>query len=182
MVDKVPEINAEPHQTLLPASPHQDILTPLTPPAEYFQQQQYVPAPVKAAPAPRLRTLMTRLRNFIYRTWFAEFVALFIALVFLALVAALCAIFDSQQLENEGFFSNTPSSLLNFFVSSMRTAMLLPVASGIAQLKWNWFNRQRQLSDIEVFDDASRGIVGSIKLLARPRFWSVTRLPSCTRR
>ena len=58
-------------------------------------------------------------------------------------------------------------------VSVMRMAMLLPVASGIAQLKWDWYRNRHSLADIEVYDDAMVGVAGSLKLLAKRRFWQL---------
>lgn len=41
----------------------------------------------------------------------------------------------------------------------------VPIASGLGQLKWLWFKRRRPLSDFEVFDEASRGPLGSVKMV-----------------
>ncbi len=38
-------------------------------------------------------------------------------------------------------------------------------AEALSQLKWLWYRQQHRLSDIEVFDKASRGAYGSLKLL-----------------
>jgi len=44
--------------------------------------------------------------------------------------------------------------------------MMVAVAAGISQQKWNWFSRRaRVVKDLQVFDDASRGPWGSIKLV-----------------
>jgi hypothetical protein len=52
----------------------------------------------------------------------------------------------------------------------MRATMLLPVATAIGQLRWSWFRSARRLIDIERFDEASRGIIGSAKLMFYVRF------------
>jgi hypothetical protein len=52
----------------------------------------------------------------------------------------------------------------------MRASMLLPVATAIGQLRWSWFRSARRLIDIERFDEASRGIIGSAKLIFYVRF------------
>ncbi|KAK4951493.1 hypothetical protein LTR10_010469 [Elasticomyces elasticus] len=50
-----------------------------------------------------------------------------------------------------------------------RSSLLLYVTQGIAQLKWPYFQRRtHRLSDLQIFDDASRGPLGSLYLL-----WSV---------
>lgn len=39
----------------------------------------------------------------------------------------------------------------------------------ISQYKWSWFRRPRRLIDMVRFDEASRGLLGSLKFLFRPR-------------
>jgi Protein of unknown function (DUF3176) len=154
--------------------------TPYAPPHEYTTGYQgswitTPPLPPPPAPQPGRRTFATRLRQFAYRTWLVEFIFLAVAALFLVLILILLAIYNHQPLQTSGsgWFSSTPSSTLNFLVTSMKTAMLLPVASGIAQLKWKWFEDEKKLADVEVFDDATRGPVGSLQLLFRPKFWYV---------
>lgn len=52
----------------------------------------------------------------------------------------------------------------------MRAAMLLSVATAIGQLKWRWFRTGRRLLDMERFDEAARGILGSARLMWTVRF------------
>ena len=61
--------------------------------------------------------------------------------------------------------------LLNFVISTLATvsksSLLLVVASAIGQFKWLWISdRHRPLRDLQVFDEASRGPLGALKLLA----------------
>ena len=45
--------------------------------------------------------------------------------------------------------------------------MVLSVAAAIGQSKWLWFqDDSRILQDIELFDDASRGPLGSLRMLS----------------
>jgi len=43
--------------------------------------------------------------------------------------------------------------------------MLVPVAECIGQLKWLWLQSPRKLQDIQIFDDSSRGPMGSLRLI-----------------
>ncbi|CAK1364215.1 unnamed protein product [Cercospora beticola] len=44
--------------------------------------------------------------------------------------------------------------------------VLIPVTSGLSQLKWVWFaQKRRTMSDLRYFDSASRGIIGSLALI-----------------
>lgn len=46
---------------------------------------------------------------------------------------------------------------------------MLPIVEGLGQLKWMWFatTRTKPLIDFQLFDEASRGGYGSLKLLFR---------------
>lgn len=109
-----------------------------------------------------------------YRWWFLEVIALLTSVVFLAAILGVAVKFNYHEIELTGYFSKPPASTINILVSGMRTALLLPTANAIAQLKWKWFDRQRHegrhLSDMEAFDAASRGVLGSVKLLMQPKF------------
>ena len=49
-----------------------------------------------------------------------------------------------------------------------QSALLVPIASCIGQLKWTWFQKKpRGLINLEQYDQASRGPEGSMKLLFR---------------
>ncbi|KAF2141131.1 uncharacterized protein K452DRAFT_272950, partial [Aplosporella prunicola CBS 121167] len=58
---------------------------------------------------------------------------------------------------------------LNSFIAVMaaiaKTSLLVPVASSLGQLKWDWFRRPRSLADIQTFDSASRGPYGAVLLI-----------------
>ncbi|KAF2712998.1 hypothetical protein K504DRAFT_345491, partial [Pleomassaria siparia CBS 279.74] len=47
------------------------------------------------------------------------------------------------------------------------SSLLVPISSGIAQLKWTWFHQTRATFDLDSFDRASRGPEGSFLLIFR---------------
>ncbi|KAK1706325.1 hypothetical protein BDP67DRAFT_569640 [Colletotrichum lupini] len=49
------------------------------------------------------------------------------------------------------------NSLIAVFTAVFKAALILPVAEGLGQLKWNWFDRSQTLGDLVLFDNASRG-------------------------
>jgi hypothetical protein len=53
----------------------------------------------------------------------------------------------------------------------MKTSILIPLASSIAQLKWAWFRNKRNLVDVDTFDSALRGPLGAFLLIFRLRPW-----------
>ena len=63
----------------------------------------------------------------------------------------------------------TLNGLVAILSTVTRTALMVPVAEALSQMKWNWFSGSRRtarpLADLEAFDQASRGAFGSLKLL-----------------
>lgn len=59
-----------------------------------------------------------------------------------------------------------PNSTISILTTASKTAMLVPAASCLSQLKWRHFSRRPQrLTDLQLFDSASRGPWGSVLFL-----------------
>ena len=99
--------------------------------------------------------------------------------VMVALVAVLKAYDGLPLSEWEASISAGAYSFnisINFIVSALGTigkaALTVCVAAGISQAKWVWFAKaKRSLLDYKTFDDASRGPLGSARLLRVTKFW-----------
>ncbi|KAF2631181.1 hypothetical protein BU25DRAFT_386135 [Macroventuria anomochaeta] len=59
----------------------------------------------------------------------------------------------------------TINSIVSLFSLLMRAGIGLVLAECISQSKWQWFRKARKLNDMERFDAASRGALGSVALL-----------------
>ena len=58
------------------------------------------------------------------------------------------------------------NSLISLFSTIAKAALLLPVAACISQLKWHYFaEKPHALTELQVFDEASRGPLGALQLL-----------------
>lgn len=65
-------------------------------------------------------------------------------------------------------FVMSPNTTISTFIIISKTSMLLAVAAGISQLKWVHFaSTKRQISDLDIFDEASRGPWGDFNLIIR---------------
>ena len=65
------------------------------------------------------------------------------------------------------------NTLVAILSTLARTALLVPVASCISQLKWIYLvSASRSLRSVQVFDDASRGPWGSMELIWKLNFRS----------
>lgn len=63
----------------------------------------------------------------------------------------------------------TLNAFLSLLVTFLYMALMVPIPKCIAQLKWNHYSTSRPLSDIELFDEASRTVWGSaVLLVSRP--------------
>lgn len=65
----------------------------------------------------------------------------------------------------------TLNTLTAFLTSFAKVAFTLPILEGLAQLKWIWFTGSdaRPLADFALFENATRGPWGCIKLFFRFR-------------
>ena len=63
----------------------------------------------------------------------------------------------------------TLNTVLAFLSSLAKVSFLVPIVEGLGQLKWMWFlsPKHKPLIDIQVFDNATRGGFGGLKLLFR---------------
>jgi hypothetical protein len=60
------------------------------------------------------------------------------------------------------------NSVVSWLGTIARMCLLVPLSNGLGQLKWTWFSdRERSLTDISIFDAASRGASGSVQLIWR---------------
>ncbi|OJD37738.1 p-loop containing nucleoside triphosphate hydrolase [Diplodia corticola] len=96
--------------------------------------------------------------------WFFELLGVLgAAAALIGIIVVLCKYDDEPQPKWDGISLN---SLVSWLSTVAKVCILMPVTKGLSQLKWVWFaEKDRPLSDIAVFDAASRGLVGSGGLL-----------------
>ncbi|PHH71499.1 hypothetical protein CDD80_5234 [Ophiocordyceps camponoti-rufipedis] len=105
-----------------------------------------------------------KLRN-IY-PWFPEIAALFAAAALVAAIVIILLGFDGQQLPQWPYSINL-NTLIALLTLCLRTALALVAAEIISQSKWMWFSdKPRSLAGFQTFDEASRGLLGSFKLIS----------------
>ena len=102
----------------------------------------------------------------IYRWWLWELLCWTLASGCLCTIAGILAVWDQRPLD-EWHHSLTLNSILAILSAISKSALLVPVSSGISQLKWSRLSDRRSLIDLQRFDEASRGPLGSIWLIWR---------------
>lgn len=96
--------------------------------------------------------------------WGWDILALSFALAVLVAIIVILCVFDGKEQPNWRYISL--NTLLSWLSTVGKACILFPASATLSQLKWVWFaERKRPLSDLRVFDSASRGIYGSAELL-----------------
>lgn len=103
-------------------------------------------------------------------SWGFEILLWIVALLSLVVILITLGIFNNQPLQNwhSGLRVNT---LLNVLSQIAQTAVFVPVASSISQLKWIWYDKSRAIGEMEDFDNASRGLIDSLRLILKRPKW-----------
>lgn len=145
------------------ASADRTALEPADHPQATSRQQQSTKPDVKEAKCDDgKRSTSSLLPNW---QWKFETSLLFLSVCSLVVIIILLAVEDGTALDSWKFYFS-----LNAVVSALgtisRASLASSIGSCIAQEKWNWFcKRQDSLYLFDRFDSASRGPLGSFKLL-----------------
>ncbi len=116
-----------------------------------------------------LRRSFSRGRRFATDWWTWELCAILTSLISLAAIILVLLLYKGRPLPDWPW-SITINSLVSIFATIISRTMLMPVAAGIGQAKWHWFQRDHALSDIEIYDQASRGPWGALKMVWQIRW------------
>ena len=141
------------------------------PPPPTGPSQSHKPPPIHNAP----RGALTRLLHHSNRLWLWEVTSLVIAIGAHFSMIALLGVYNNMRVSS-WTKPWTLNSNISLMITIVKGAALIPVASCLGQLKWRRFkvgSQWRELRDLEYFDGASRGSLGSLRLLVRLRFWYV---------
>ena len=102
-------------------------------------------------------------------SWVFEIVSLLVSIAAIAGMIGVLAHFNGRSLP-EWPLDITLNTLVALLATLANANLAMPLQSGIGQFKWIHFKAGRApLTDMEAYDDASRGTWGAIKLLAKLR-------------
>lgn len=96
--------------------------------------------------------------------WIWELFAMISSLISFVAIVLVLRLHEGRPVPDWPF-SITISSMISIFATIMSATMLVPIAEGISQAKWHWFQQYHVLRDMDVYDQASRGPWGSLKML-----------------
>lgn len=102
-------------------------------------------------------------------TWSSEILAIGFSLACFVAIVAVLSSFDGKQ-SPQLSYGLTLNTIVSILATACKSSLLFLVAESIGQLKWVWFFQQRKdtkrpLQDIQSFDGASRGPLGSLTIL-----------------
>lgn len=111
--------------------------------------------------------------------WTKEIVWCIVSVILVVVLVITLAQYDNKELP-KWKMGLTLNTVIAIIATVCRSAMVVPVAEGLSQLKWNWFvTQERPLKDIRTFDQASRGPWSAIALIGKMRGRYVKYAPSC---
>ena len=96
--------------------------------------------------------------------WMKELSAMLISILSFLCIVLTLRIHEGRPLPDWPL-SITINSLVSVFSTIMGMTLFVPLAEGISQAKWHWFQNYHPLSDMEVYDRGSRGPWGALKML-----------------
>ncbi|TQB71198.1 hypothetical protein MPDQ_007728 [Monascus purpureus] len=101
--------------------------------------------------------------------WWLEFLSYAVAAITLMAIITVVMVYQDKPLSQWPHFISV-NTLLSIFLSIFHTLVLFPVVEALGEVKWMWFHRPNSLRDLDRLEEASRGAIGSLKLLfAGPR-------------
>ena len=100
--------------------------------------------------------------------WGFEFFTWMLATLSTVIIFIVLAVFRNQPVSH--WHSNiTLNTVVNVVSQIAQTAILVPVAACISQLKWLWVREDAKLQDMDDINDASGGPLSSVCLLRKRR-------------
>ncbi|RDW57738.1 hypothetical protein BP5796_12539 [Coleophoma crateriformis] len=108
-------------------------------------------------------------RSIISHNWTLEILSGIAAIVLFVGLISVLRMFDGQHQQDWRYTHFTRNAVVGAFITIIRMLLLIVVTKSLSQNKWTWFSSPNRIghrfSELESFDDASRGFLGSIRLL-----------------
>ncbi|KAJ0165680.1 hypothetical protein CTA2_10388 [Colletotrichum tanaceti] len=98
--------------------------------------------------------------------WWVEMLSSLLALGCIIAIVIILSLHQGKPLPDWPALISV-NSLTAIFTAVFKASLILPIAEGLGQLKWNWFHRPQKLADVALFDNASRGPWGSLLLIVK---------------
>ncbi|KAJ5710541.1 hypothetical protein N7488_004697 [Penicillium malachiteum] len=117
------------------------------------------------------RSFRSRVRNCNYfwlDTWRFEAIVLLFSIACFIAICIVLMVFQNR-VRPEMAYDLSLNAIVSVLATGCKSALILVVGEAICQLKWLHFSERRKLSDIQEFEEASRGALGSFTILIHHR-------------
>ena len=131
-----------------------------------------------AAPRRRKASKGRKFSRILNDSWLLEISSLMISIAAVTAAAFLLRSYNGRALQ-DWRHSFSLNAVLSFVAIVSKATMILVMGSVLSQSKWNWYsgdNRSRPLLDFQMFDSASRGPLGSLRMICQLKHLGVAHL------
>ncbi|OBS29550.1 hypothetical protein FPOA_03487 [Fusarium poae] len=106
-------------------------------------------------------------RENVFWIWKEELLLLVVAAGFFAGICRILYIYDEKELPHWDDLGITLNTLISIIATIFRASLAIITFEILAQLKWDWISSGsfRPMQQVQVFDSASRGILGCLRLI-----------------
>ncbi|KAL3479168.1 hypothetical protein BJX99DRAFT_222621 [Aspergillus californicus] len=110
-------------------------------------------------------------------TWLWEFLAIVFSLLCFAAIVCVLMIFDNKP-RPDFAYGFTLNAIISILATASKSSLVYVIGECIGQLKWIWFHKaeRKQLDDMQLFDSASRGPLGSLSVILQHKGQSLVSL------
>jgi Protein of unknown function (DUF3176) len=105
-------------------------------------------------------------------SWYPEIGALAFSLSCATATAVVLGCYNNKPTP-ELSLGITLNAIISILATASKVSLIYAISNALGQLKWVWFGRNRSLLDAEIFDNASRGPLGSLQMLSTRTWRSV---------
>ena len=133
------------------------------------------PIPPRASPKQSHATLKSRYERVFTNWWLWEILAVLLSLSSFSALVIVLLVYDGRAVPQLRISLNAIVSILG---TISKTSMMFSITATLSQFKWLLFSgKSRQLKDLQLYDDASRGPLGSSALLLSMKGrWVISRI------
>lgn len=103
----------------------------------------------------------------VHRLWIWELLSITVAVLALVAIVITLALHKDRPLPKWPS-AITINALVAVFTAVFKACLMMPIAEGIGQLKWLWYQKSRPLRHIEQWDLASRGGLSRLRSYLLP--------------
>lgn len=140
--------------------------------SEYELLSQLTSPPPRAAEPPQQqsKSIFRRWTPLILNTWLCEILAIIFS--FACFIAITCVLWVFNDKPPPDFaYGFTLNAIISILATASKSSLIYVIGECIGQLKWIWFyqKEKKRLYDMDLFDNASRGPLGSFALWDKSR-------------